>query len=168
MKGKSSIYLKTLGFSRWEKNSCLFKCKCICGKIIDLDRRRTIGANAYRSCGCLKDVNSKTYLWYFRRKMIKNTYLKDDHWIYKSTSKAPLVFLCFRKKHFSIQRLAYMFWNHLTELPENLNISAYCKNKFCINPRHLRALTDSEASKINWMKKRWSTKRKKNETDIRL
>lgn len=150
---KTPILYKVLGFSHWQDHSSFWKCKCICGKIFSIDKKRMKGDKAYKSCGCIKDCNSKTYYHAYRRSMILNTYKEGDCWIYKSNSKQKIVKLTFRKNGYSIQRLAYMFWHHLSSLDRNIVINTICGNKFCVKPSHLRELNCSEANKLWWSKK---------------
>ena len=154
MKGKSPVFYKILGFSKWHFSTTLWKAECICGKLFDIDRRRLNGVNCYKSCGCLRNQNTKTFFYYFRRVMFSRISKSDGHWIYESESNQKEIYIRFRGKYYTIQRLFYMFWNHLDSIPKGLIINNFCGNRYCICPSHLRVLTSSEQKKINWMKKK--------------
>src|SRR5574342_800604 len=127
MRKSNVCYLKIIEFSHWENSSTWWKCKCFCGKILAIDRRRlTSSKRSYKSCGCLKDINSKTYYISSRREFFNKIVKKDGNWIYTTKSKQKHINTGFRNTYISIQRLAYIFWNHLTEVDEDIHILPGC------------------------------------------
>lgn len=175
MKGKVIGYLKVLEFSHWKNSSTFWECQCICGRIVKVDRRRLSGENSkkYKSCGCLRDVNSKTYFLDCRKRFFYNIKKDGNHWIFQSNSKQTKIMVRAFNKYYTCQRLAYMFWHHIKEMPRDLEVDAICNERGCVKPSHLRVLTPSERNTLRFKNKpsplkgkTW--KWKKNEPNERL
>jgi len=146
-------FLTLMGFSHWADNSSFWKCKCACGKIVSVDRRRLKGNRKYKSCGCLKNKKSITCFYTFRRCFFNRIHKQDSHWIYSSNAKGEKIRANFGGGQQVIQRIAYMLWHHKKTLPHGIYINNTCGIRECVCPWHLRLLTIGEMNKINRINK---------------
>ena len=165
MIGKKIGYLRILGFSHWGNSSTYWKCLCICGRLVNIDRRRLAYAKIKnKSCGCLRNVNSRAFFIKTRKRFFSNIRRDGDHWIFNSSSRKPTPIVRAFNKNYTCQRLAYIFWNHLKELSPVMYIESICKVRGCVKPSHLINLTAQESNKLKFHGKESPLKGKKYNT----
>ncbi len=148
MKKNIYCFLKILGFSKWQSPTTMWKCQCACGKILDIDRRRLHGKRRYISCGCVRNIKSITYFYLYRRRFFDRLTKNGEHWIFSSKSIASHIIVNFFGEYCTVQRVAYLLWNHKKSLDEKLIINNICGIRECVCPSHLRVMSISDSIKL--------------------
>lgn len=111
------------------------------------------GRTSIITCGCGRDETSKAFFYWSRRKLFRKIRKEGDHWIVQTKQRKEGGFLPhtqFRNVFYSFQRLAYLFWNHLEELPKDSCITAKCGVGGCVKPSHLVVMPKLEFYKLTY------------------
>lgn len=79
----------------------------------------------------------------FEKILSKNVKITEGCWLWiASKSKNGYGKIVFEKKHTSAHRVIYQHFKGL--IPKGMVIDHLCRNKICVNPSHLEAVTQKE------------------------
>jgi hypothetical protein len=102
--------------------------------------------------------------FYARRRLFNRVKKVGDHWIYSYDRMKTIKQVAFVMdgKSMPIRVAAMIFWNHLKSLDsKKFVVISTCKEKNCVNPKHVYIVTLSEKSKIYYKPKDKNGKNKK-------
>lgn len=127
-------------FSGWKNATQRWKCQCDCGATF-IAILENMERGKIKSCGCVKDPTSKTFISNAEKKILSLIDKQEDCWIWKG--------LCRKEDKRAKGFYPYCNFNHQQfhpvrffkkmlgeECPSNWAFKKKCYTKNCVNPDH--------------------------------
>lgn len=153
--GKRYGNITIIEFSGWRDSQRFWKCQCDCGTQI-LVQGENMERGKIKSCGCMKDPNSKVFISNAEKKLLSLIEKIGDCWIWKGLKKTEKDRGFYPYCNFNHEQLhPVRFFKKMLgeECSKNWTFKRKCHSKQCVNPNHYELKSISRVRQDNLKEK---------------